>query len=70
MKEREYHGYWRYRNMQEDPSEFDPGFEVTVSADERAYYIDTLGWTEEAVDGLELKRTEEYRNLHKTYGVL
>jgi len=70
MREREYHGYWRYRNQQDDPSAFDPDFEVKLSDAEAEAYKKDLNWNDEQIANLEAKRTEEYRNLHKVYGVL
>ena len=65
-----YHSYWNMRNMQSDSSVYDSGFAFHYSADERANYKASLGWTDTQVDALEVKRTAEYHTLHSIYGVL
>ncbi|KPK77738.1 MAG: hypothetical protein AMJ79_02265 [Phycisphaerae bacterium SM23_30] len=70
MRDREYHSYWRYRNQQDDPSAFDPDFQVKLSAEEAAQYKQQLNWNDDDIAALEAKRTDEYRDLHKVYGVL
>jgi len=63
MKTRGYKSYWNYRSQQTDSSDFN----VTLSESERAYYRDTLGWSAAAIDALELKRTDEFKALHKDW---
>ncbi|OQX64175.1 MAG: hypothetical protein B5M56_00340 [Desulfococcus sp. 4484_241] len=75
VKTRDYRSYWIYRNMQADPSVYDPDFQVTLSASEEAAYRDYYagqGMTPAEIDAaiitLENMRTTEYHTLHKTYG--
>ena len=72
-RESEYETYWKYRNMQADPSVYDPAFVVPVSQDEKDLYLSQLGSSTEVqaiVDTLSVKRTDEYHALHRIYGVL
>jgi len=70
MKTRDYHIYWSYRNQQADPSRFDPDFQVQLSDAERDYYLNEKGWSVDAVNALQDKRTDEYHALHDDYGSL
>lgn len=68
LKNREYKTYWQYRNQETDPSIPPTTFTVTLSAAERAYYLDTLGWSESDIDDLEAQKSAEYEALHLVYG--
>jgi Ca2+-binding RTX toxin-like protein len=70
LKTREYHTYWRYRDQQPDPSVYDAGFQVQISAEEENFYRTELGFDNNAIDALNLKRTAEYHALHNDYGAL
>ncbi|MCW5626582.1 MAG: hypothetical protein KIT73_17840, partial [Burkholderiales bacterium] len=70
LREREYRTYWQVRNSQPDPSAYDPGFAVQISADERSYLQNQLLWTDAQVDALATQRTETYHGLHDTVGAL
>jgi len=68
LKEQEYRQYWVYRSQQADPSAYDAGHQVTLSAAEEVYYRNEMGWEDAAIDALETKRTAEYHTLHGDYG--
>ncbi|MHB8092924.1 MAG: hypothetical protein ACYDH8_15195 [Syntrophales bacterium] len=70
LREREYHTYWRWRNQQDDPSVFDPDFQVKLSDIEAENYRQQLGWDDTAIANIETQRSDEYRTLHEIYGAL
>jgi len=82
QKEREYHTYWLYRNLQPDPETYDPDFVVPFTSQEQAayeqYYTDQgieMGLSGEELDAfvqnaiatLENSRTTQYHTLHAQF---
>ncbi|WP_293776173.1 hypothetical protein [uncultured Oxalicibacterium sp.] len=67
-KEQDYRTYWSYRGQQADPSVYDADFQVTLTAAQRDYYVNTLGYSAAQITTLENKVTAEYRELHARYG--
>jgi hypothetical protein len=49
---------------------YSAGFQVTLSDTQRAAYKDQLGWDDERIDLEELKRTQEFHELHNRFSVL
>jgi hypothetical protein len=71
VKEFEYQTYWNFREQQPDPSVYDENFQVTLSADEVAFYTVFYGGgtaAEDAITTLENSRTQQYHDLHSEYG--
>lgn len=75
MRTREYKDYWQLRERQTGENgsmlggeAYHPDARVTLTADEKAYYLDSLGWTEEQVGDLEAKMTSDLHALHAIYG--
>lgn len=73
-KAAEYAAYWQYRSTQADPSVYDSGFQVTLSAEEDAYYrayYTAQGLPAAAVDAavatLAASRTQQYHGLHQQW---
>jgi len=69
LKTSEYNTYWRYRSQQDDDGKaYDESFQVTYSEGERAYFRDTLGWSDGKIEQRESDMTAEYHGLHDEYG--
>jgi hypothetical protein len=68
LKEQEYNTYWQFRNTQADPSTYDSGHQVTLSAIEEAFYRNELGFDNAAIATLEAARTVQYHILHNEFG--
>ena len=76
LRTREYQTYWDYRHSQPDHGAvFDGTFQVTLSDAERAAYIAYFAAQGQspadidlAIETIENGRTQEYIDLHKTYG--
>ncbi len=68
LREGEYRTYWNYRNQ--FAGVYDAAEVVSLSADEERYYRNEQGYDDAAIAALEAKRTQEYHDLHGTYGVL
>lgn len=67
-KEHEYRTYWRYRNRQADPDNYDPVFEVPFTDDELSYFKNELGWSDAQLADLKQQRTEDYHDWHSDNG--
>jgi len=81
MKERDYDTYWKYRRRQADNgADYNPEYEVELTDAERERYRNLTylenedgtwvekPYTEADIDALEDKMTDEYHELHVTYG--
>ncbi|MCW8962189.1 MAG: hypothetical protein OQL16_00240 [Gammaproteobacteria bacterium] len=65
----DYHLYWRYRQLQSDPSVYDTGFVVTISAEERQVLLEQ-GLTSSDINNMQQQRTDNYHALHGDFGGL
>ncbi len=50
--------------------DYDENYRIVFSAEEREAYKTQLSWDDDRIDLEEIKRTEEFRDLHSRYGVL
>ncbi|MCH2131347.1 MAG: hypothetical protein MK179_19560 [Pirellulaceae bacterium] len=81
-KETEYDTYWQYRETQPDPAVYDPTHEVTLTAEEDAFYqahyraegvkeglsgSDLDQYVADAITTLVVSRTTQYRTLHTEF---
>ena len=69
-KEQEYRSYWQYRQTQTDPSTYDPGHQISLSAQEEAFYRDELLYDDNAIQSLIDARSAAYHTLHLEFGPL
>lgn len=68
-RKREYETYWTYRSRQDNKGTvYDKNFKVVLTSDEKAYYKNTLGWSDTEIADLEKQRTQEYHSLNTLYG--